>query len=56
MLQIGIILIVSGVVLGMGVSSIPVIALGLKIGLLVFALVLFAAGMLLIRKYRTKDI
>jgi hydrogenase-4 membrane subunit HyfE len=55
MLQIGIILIVAGVVLGMGVSSIPAIALGLKVGLLVFALVLFAAGLLLITKYRAKD-
>jgi hypothetical protein len=55
MLQIGIILIVAGVVLGMGVSSIPAIGLGLKVGLLVFALILFAAGLLLITKYRAKD-
>ena len=55
MLQIGIILIVAGVVLGMGVSSIPAIASGIKVGLLVFALVLFAVGLLLITKYRAKD-
>lgn len=55
MLQIGIILIVSGVVMGMGVSSIPSVANGLKIGLLLVALVLFAVGLLMIRKFRAKD-
>lgn len=56
MQQIGIILIVSGVVVSMGVSSISSIAGGVKIGLLVLALVLFAAGLLTIRRYRTKDL
>jgi hydrogenase-4 membrane subunit HyfE len=56
MQQIGIMLIVSGVVVGMGVSSIPSVANGVKIGLLVFALVLFALGLLLIRRYRVKDL
>ncbi len=53
--QIGIVLLVSGVVLGMGVSSIPSLARGLQVGLLILALVLVAVGLFAIRKYRTKS-
>lgn len=53
--QAGIIILVAGVVLGMGVSSIQSLGTGLQIGLLVLALVLFAAGLLMITKYRTKS-
>jgi hypothetical protein len=53
--QAGIILLIAGVVLGMGVSSIPSLARGLQIGLLVLALILVAGGLLVMRKYRSKS-
>ena len=55
MKQIGIILIVAGVVLGMGVSSIPSISMGLQVGLLVLALAFFAAGLFAIIRSRPED-
>lgn len=51
----GIILLVAGVVMGMGVSSIPSLARNLQIGLLVLALVFVAVGLFMLKKYRTKS-
>ena len=52
----GIVILVSGVVLGMGVSSIPSLDRALTIGLLVLALALFALGFMIIRRFRSRNL
>jgi hypothetical protein len=53
--QVGSIALLAGVVLGMGVSSIPSLNRGVQIGLLLLALILVAGGLVLVKKYRAKS-
>lgn len=52
---IGVMLLISGVVIGMAVAWIRGLAMGLQIALLIFALVLVVIGLVLNRKFRMPD-
>jgi hypothetical protein len=53
--SLGIFLLITGVVIGMGVAWIGVLPKGLSISMIVLALILVAAGLFLSKKYHTKD-
>ena len=53
--QVGILLIVAGVVIGMGIAWIGNLPMGLMISMIVVALACVAAGLALSRRFSAKD-
>lgn len=53
--SLGIFLLITGVVIGMGVAWIGMLPTSFSISMIVLALVMVAVGLFLSRKFRTKD-
>lgn len=53
--SLGVFLLITGAVIGMGVAWIGVLPTGFSIAMIVLALVLVATGLALSRKFRVKD-